>query len=199
MALHAALSAPPTPVSARTRLREASAADHARVDQVYSRFDLGRIEGYTAFLQAQSACVAPIEAAITAAAEQPGMIGANLLDWPHRQRAALLEADLHELGARGAPAALAPAINGPDALLGCLYVLEGSRFGGAMLRRRLPDGAPSRFLGGQGQPGAWRQLVEALDRRLTTPRRLDAAIHASRAVFQCFENAGRKALEQRHG
>lgn len=161
------------------------------MDEIYSRFDLGQPRAYRAFLEAQHACVAPLEDALGAAGA-----GELLADWPQRRRAPLLSADLADLGAASPAAAASPvALGSPAAMLGAIYVLEGSRFGGAVLARRLPPEAPARFLGGEADPAVWRALVAALDRHLHDPAALDAAVVAARAVFAAFAASGQLRLE----
>lgn len=179
--------------AARFELRQATAKAHAAVDEAYSTFDLAAPEGYQAFLRAQYACLAPLEAALTFA-------GAERLlpDWPSRRRAQLLEADLADLGAgAAAPPQLqgAPGLRLPAAIMGALYVLEGSRFGGTVLSRRVRPGMPVRFLAVGAEPGAWRALVAALDRHLTSDGALHVAVEAAHAVFTSFETAARMRRE----
>lgn len=177
---------------ARLRLRDATAADHAAVDAAYSRFDLTARAGYRAFLQAQYACVHPLEQALTQA--DAAMV---LPDWSSRRRAALLLADLTELGAepQGAVSRALPPLRNRAAVLGAAYVLEGSRFGGAMIARDLPAGSPARFLKAPAEPASWRALVAVLDRDLNTEPDMAAATDASRAVFAAFESAARSQTE----
>jgi heme oxygenase len=161
------------------------------VDEIYSRFDLRRPSGYRAFLQAQFDCFAPIEDVLAA-----GGVGELLQDWPQRRRAPLLIADLADLDAEPAPAAASPlSLTSIGAILGAVYVLEGSRFGAALLARRLPPTAPARFLGAVADPAAWRALVATMDRRLDDEDSLVAAVAAARAVFAAFAASGQLRLE----
>lgn len=172
-------------MSARTRLRADTQAEHERVDQLFSRFDLGTADGYAAFLTAQAAAFLPVEAALDEA-------GASdiVSDWPARRRGALLRDDLRALG-RPVPA------QGPDDcrlsgsadLLGALYVLEGSRLGGALLKRQVAPDRPRRFLDAPQLPGTWRSLLMLLDKELHRPEELRAAVGAARGVFRRFEAA----------
>lgn len=176
----------------RVRLREATAASHARVDSAYSAFDLTVTVGYRGFLQTQYACLEPLEARLTAAGAE-----SLLPDWSRRRRAALLAADLADLGVTE-PSDVCPLeidLSSVGARLGALYVVEGSRFGGLVMARKLPGGLPARFLRATGPPHAWRALVEALDRHLGSDHELRAATVAAQAVFAAFETAARLGLE----
>ena len=172
--------------SVRFRLREETSASHAAVDSLFARFNLGRTADYRDFLQIQYACLAPLETALDVAGAQ-----ALLPDWPARRRADLLAADLADLDTTPAPAAINPSLAGPAAIFGAIYVLEGSRFGGGVLARRLAPGAPARFLGAGADPAAWRALVSALDRQLVIEADIQTAVASARAVFAAFEAAGR--------
>ncbi len=119
-------------------------------------------------------------------------------------RAAALVADLHALGHRpGAhPALPATALlcgritdlaeQAPVALLGTLYVLEGSTNGGRLIadvaRRslNLPPGAGTDYLDphGPAQPERWRTFKAALDALVLGPADRDAVIAAACDAFR---------------
>jgi heme oxygenase len=116
---------------------------HHRIDQHPAlkpliRRDLTLAE-YTTALSALYAPVEGLEKVLSS-----GLVTLGV-DYPLIQRAALLKADLHQLGQRervGGPTA--PTPSGLASLVGMLYVLEGSRLGGAMIARHV-----SHVLGGQ--------------------------------------------------
>jgi heme oxygenase len=159
------------------------------VDQLFSRCSLSDPAGYRVFLLAQAEAFLGVEAALDA-----GGIERLLPDWPARRRADLLIADLADLGATAASREPI-SLDGDPALLGAAYVLEGSRLGGAVLKRSIPDGAPRRFLQAPQEPGAWRKLLALLDESLYEPRTIAAACEAANTVFLLFERAGRRHLE----
>ena len=178
-------------MSARVALRAATRADHERVDALYSRFDLTRAADYRRFLAAQAAAHIPVEEALDHA-------GAStvLPDWERRRRAELLRRDLDETGAEPSVAMLAPNFFGLPALLGGLYVIEGSRLGGALLKRGLPAGTSARFLDAPAEPGAWRRLIATIDTSIGAPDEIAAATSAAQAVFRLFEAAGHDVWER---
>ncbi len=180
-------SLPPT---VRFRLREATRPEHDAVDALYSRYDLTRRDDYADFLARQAAALLPVENALDLAGA-----GAILDDWPARRRAHLLTADLADLGAEPSRPIEPPPFTARAATLGGLYVLEGSRLGGAVLRRRLPPGAPMRFLSAPAPNGAWSRLVALLEHELGREADLVEAIAAARAVFSAFERAGSRDVE----
>lgn len=171
-------------------LRSATSAEHAEVDRLFSAFDLSQPAGYRAFLAAQAPAYLGIERSLDSA-------GAGRLvdDWPQRQRAALLHADLEDLGMEPRAEAAVLRFSSDPALLGGVYVLEGSRLGGALLARSIPPGAPARFLRAPAPPGAWRSLLRVLDDRLRSPSDLELAVDAARASFGCFAQAAAQQLE----
>lgn len=178
------------PVTPRAHLRAATRPDHEAVDRIFSQFDLARMDGYRSLLVAQASAHLAMEDAL-------GRAGAARLldDWPGRRRADLLRADLADLGAPTAPPVVPPGFAGESEIFGGLYVLEGSRLGGALLSSRVPPGAPARFLTAPQATGAWRKLVGLLDLRLACPSALEAAVRSARACFECFALAGRQELE----
>ena len=169
--------------SVRSSLRAATAEDHQRVDRAFSRFDWTRREGYARFLQAQAAALLPLERALDAGAGPSLGIG-----WAARRRGSALLADLDALGA-AAPLgeALAP-IARPAAALGTIYVLEGSRLGGSLIKRSVPTDFPAAFLA-PGPEGGWRALCAVLEARLAEDAALAEAIEAAREAFARFEQA----------
>lgn len=178
-------------MSARAALRAATRADHERVDALFSAHDLCSREGYRRFLERQAAAHLPVERAIDAA----GAV-AVVPDWAERRRAAQLRADLADLEASPAEQDFVLP-GGREAMLGALYVLEGSRLGGAVLRQRIPAGLPQRFLSAD-RPGAWRALTALLDRELGAPAALAEAIAGARSVFDCFARAANLHPEPCH-
>ena len=63
---------------------------------------------------------------------------ARTVDWPRRRRARLFADDLRTLGADGdGVRPVLPRVDGTDAALGRLYVLEGSTLGGTFIDRHL--------------------------------------------------------------
>jgi heme oxygenase len=181
---------PPSGAGARSVLRDATAEDHRRVDALYGACDLACDRHYRRFLVAHAAAFLPVEDAL----ERDG-IAAWLPDWHARRRGDALRADLAGLDERAPDAFAAPRYAGQAAALGAAYVLEGSRMGGARLRRALPHEAPQRFLGAPQPASSWRRLVETLEAALDTPAALAAAIASAREVFQLFEASGQHYLE----
>lgn len=175
--------------SARTTLRDLTHDNHGIVDGLFSKFDLTQRNGYRLFLTAQAAAFLPAEAQLEAAG-----VGRIVPDWPERRRGPLLLADLADLGARPDAPVAAPPLPSDAAVLGALYVLEGSRLGGQLLRRNLPDGAPCRFLAAETAPGAWRALTQHIDKALPGEAEQADAVAAARAIFDNFATAARQAL-----
>ena len=176
----------------RAVLRTETRAEHDRVDRLFSNFDLDRPDDYRRFLLAQAAAFLPAEAALDAAD------AATILDdWPGRRRSALIEADLAQLKETLPEQIPPPIFPSPASVMGGIYVLEGSRLGGALLKRDLPPECPRHFLDAAQQPGSWRKLLDKLDRLLYRPDDLEAAVKAAREVFQRFEAGGQRYLETR--
>jgi heme oxygenase len=171
-------------VTARAHLRAATAEAHERVDGLFTGYDLSDQARYGDFLVAQAAAFLPAEAAVSG-----GDIGTILPDWTARLRSALLLADLEELGRTAPPILSAPALTSPAALLGAAYVLEGSRLGGAYLRRAVPKELPVRFLAAPQPRGAWRDFLARLDRELAGDAALHGATQSALAIFRLFEEA----------
>lgn len=172
----------------RFALKAATAQAHERLDARFSRLDLAVRDDYIAFLRAQAGALVPVEAALDAA-------GAERVveDWLTRRRSGALLADLEQLGAIAPAAVPAPTLRSQTALLGAIYVLEGSRLGGAVLARTVPDTLPRRFLA-PGNPDAWRAFVRKLDEQLSSQADIEDAARAANAVFETFSSAASNIL-----
>lgn len=179
------------PTSARVALRSETAEAHERLDALFSRFDLSDRPGYAAFLQAQAGAFLAVEAALDCAGA-----GELLHDWEKRRRSEALLGDLRALALPHRPATSPVFVTEAD-ILGGVYVLEGSRLGGAVLRRTVPRSLPTAFLS-HGEPSAWRRFVEVLDQRLTSPADLSQAALVATSVFQTFETHATRILGAPH-
>ena len=174
-------------MKARAALRAATAEEHRKVDAAFSRFRLGDETGYRDFLLAQAAGFLPVEQAL-----DEGGAEAFLPDWLERRRGDLLRADLALLNVTlPEPFPVPTFISGKASMFGAIYVLEGSRLGGAVLKKTVPGHFPRRFLEARQAAGSWRNLLQALDDLLIRPGDLDAAITAAREVFARFEDGAR--------
>ena len=87
-----------------------------------------------------------------------------------------------------------PVFAGEAQVLGGLYVLEGSRLGGAMLIKTVSQGLPTAFLT-PGNPADWRAFISLLEVRLSLDEILAEAVSAALAVFAMFEQSARTQLE----
>lgn len=173
-------------VTARSLLRTATASAHDRVDQAFGAFDLSDRDDYRAFLIAQAGPLLSAEAAIDAFDPV-----ALLPDWPERRRAPLICADLADFNAP-TPQPEPFQVRSDAAALGVIYVLEGSRLGGALLARNVPMDLPARFIRCAPAPKRWQGLIEVLDHHLATPDQHKVAADAACAVFDLFWRSARQ-------
>lgn len=173
----------------RSILRDATAADHARLDARLGALDLCTIAGYRRFLEINAAAVLPLEQALLQAG-----VRELLPDWDNRARTGALLADL--AGVRGVPRRLdTPNVSDRFAMLGTLYVLEGSRLGAAYLIRTVRqcgDPVVSRntvFLGhGAGRP-FWPEYLTVLERHAGELLDEDDLVGPARCAFDLFARA----------
>ncbi len=180
-----AASPPAGRASPRFRLKAATAEAHDRLDALYSRYDLARPRDYGRFLQSHAIAFLPVEAALRDAGANDWIPG-----WAETMRSDGLRRDLAALSLAVPAPAVSPAFPTAPELLGGLYVLEGSRLGGAMLARTVAAGLPSRFLA-PGNAGAWRAFTLLIDARLQSSTDLAAAARSATAVFDLFERSAR--------
>ena len=180
--------------TARAILRDGTDAAHRALDARMAALDLSRRADLAALLRVNAAAHLPLEAALDAAREGQGP---DLADWPDRRRADALRADLAGLG-QGVPLPVTAALEAgwPERraeMLGVLYVLEGSRLGGAVLARAAGPGA-SRFLTHGAGQGLWPRLLPVLEAGLAAPAARAAALDAARATFAAFAAAASREM-----
>lgn len=169
-------------MSAHERLRAETRAAHERVDARFSGLDLKDPADYRRFLGLHAAAFLPLEQALTDAG------AARLVeDWQAMRRSDELVADLTDLGLTVPASPPPPTFAGDAELLGGIYVLEGSRLGGAVLRKTVDPAFPHRFLAHPQPPGRWRGLVALMERYLYQPVLLDSAVAAALGAFAYFE------------
>jgi heme oxygenase (biliverdin-IX-beta and delta-forming) len=175
-------------MSLRSALRAQTADCHAEVDALFGKFNLSETRDYEAFLRAHARAVPAVEKAL----EQAGIVEL-LPDWPERRRTALLLADMSELGELPPPPLPQPELGSEAALWGAVYVLEGSKLGGAMLAKSVPEHLPSRYLSPQGAKGSMRAFMDRLDSSGIDD--IEGAVAAARDVFDLFQKAAQLERE----
>ncbi|MCW1431460.1 biliverdin-producing heme oxygenase [Novosphingobium sp. JCM 18896] len=166
--------------SAVAHLRAATRVDHEQVDAAYGRFALDTRDGYRDFLTAH--------ARILPLAERLIDPGALVEGWHGRTQA--LHDDLAALGGEAPPEldfALPP---GAAARWGALYVIEGSRLGGAVLARSVPEGLPAAYLGARHGSGGWRDLLARLETAIGDEYAKAEA--GAKAMFGAYLEAARR-------
>lgn len=166
-------------ITCHLHLRLATRADHDAVDAAFGAFGFDTAETYRRFLTAHARILPAAERLTDPASLVPA--------W--RPRADLLAADLAALGsAMPEPVALAPPA-GIAERWGAIYVIEGSRLGGAMLARSVPAGLPTAYLSAAHPPGGWKRFLAALDAADTSATWRAAATRGARAMFASYRNA----------
>ena len=175
-------------MSLRNALRSGTSDCHAVVDRLFGRFDLSDRGRYGAFLSAHARVIPAAEQALTR-----GNIASLLPDWADRRRSEMLTADLSALGLTSPPPLDVADFSSEDELWGAVYVLEGSKLGGAILARQVPDTLPSTYIGHQGPKGAMKAFMERLDGATDIDE--DRAIATARSIFDHFRRAAEFELE----
>ncbi len=166
-------------LSTVARLRAATASDHDAVDAGFGRYDLTDAADYRAFLIAHAKALPAVEAWL---ATIPGLATV-------RSRETALAEDLAALG-EDMPAQMAFDV-APSAAAGwgAMYVVEGSRLGGIMLARSVPEGMPSAYLGSKHLSGEWRALLTAIDGEPADEAWVEQAIVGAKAAFDLYRRA----------
>lgn len=181
-------------LSARRALRDRTADLHAALDARLAATDFDDAASYAAFLRAQAPALFALEEMIEAAPL------ASIGDWPARRRAPAMRADLQLLGRAAPPPAESPAFEN-DALIGALYVLEGSRLGARHLvrvarasREPLIRAATAFLAHGEAEP-FWPGFLHFLKRREAQGLDAEALVAGARGAFGLFLAGAEAALQ----
>lgn len=181
------------PSAAHALLREATAADHARVDASFAEglHDASAYQRYVRGMHALLNCLEKSDAALAAAYATPR---------------ALLADDLTALGLN-APSPPPPLTFSDDhARLGARYVVEGSALGARLLQRQ------ARALGHSATQGAtflayhvdrgythWPRLMQALAPLDPASPEFQTVLHAAQQTFAlaatCFDPMGLAGMD----
>ena len=151
------------PSSLRSILKAATATEHAKLDAMLGAYDLAVLADYRRFLEINAAALLPLESALVAAGVRD-----LVPDWDRRARSRAILADLAAI--RGSARPFDPPIfTDRPAMLGTLYVLEGSRLGAAYLLKRIDRTADPRvraataFLGHGAGQHLWPAFLALLE------------------------------------
>ena len=172
-------------MSARAALRSATAAKHDAVDTAFGRFDLRDPGSYGRFLTTHARVLPALERALAACEALP----------PFPPRTELLRADLDSLGLVMPDMMSVARPRSEAAAFGALYVIEGSRLGGAVLAKQVPASLPRAYLSAIHGPGGWRAFGDRLDRAELHGGAgwLDSAVAAAAATFDLYLEAAEAA------
>ena len=173
----------------RSLLRDATAAEHARLDSRLGALDLCKAADYRIFLEINAAALLPLEQALVRAGVRD-----VLPDWDDRARTEAILRDLLRLG--GTPRLLdTPDLPDRSAVLGTLYVLEGSRLGAAYLLRKVRQcsdpivAGNTAFLShGAGRP-LWPSFLAVLENHADDLVDDEAVVEPARRAFSLFQQA----------
>lgn len=181
-------------MSLHAYLRLNTRAWHDRVDAAFEKFDLTTEPGYRSFLEAHAHVVPGCERHLVNSG-----CGTRFPGWTGDARTPALRSDLDTMGvAKPIPRALdqdqVPMSTADPALVGMMYVLEGSRLGGRVLARRVEMGSNARcrsatqYLSHDGGV-SWRSFLHRLETLEFTEVEIEAALAAAIEIFRLFERA----------
>ncbi|MGR3757360.1 MAG: hypothetical protein ACU0AT_09070 [Tranquillimonas sp.] len=172
----------------RDRLRNGTVSQHARVDRLFSRFDLGTGAGLVLFYRATLAATGAV-----ACASGPHRAEAERL---RDETIEALAGDLADLGGDPAPAPRAEALDATAVY----YVLLGSRLGKRLLERRWRMGAaaagPARYFALPDRKGDWRDLCRELSGRPARGAPADTILRDADRLFTIFADAAQTVIAE---
>ena len=180
-----------------TRLKLETAALHQQVEDRFRILDLTLTrQGYVQKLERLLGLHQPLEALIEPWADRLA------IDWDGRRKTHLLQADLEFLGrtpgeiAQLPNCAALPELNDLSAVLGCLYVLEGSTLGGRTIAKHLAQhlgvvpGQGASFFSSYGEAlmPRWRSFQQRVTELATSAAMEDRIVQSAQATFTSFGN-----------
>lgn len=169
----------PTPFPLRARLRAETGDAHERLDAALASYDLADPADYARFLAVHARALPALEGALAGRAPWPGWVPR----WP------ALAADLAALGHAPPPPLPFDAPASDAEAWGMLYVIEGSKLGGAMLARRVGPNLPAAYLGKGHGPGEWRDFLAAMETGVRSGRYASLAVAGANRAFTLFATA----------
>ena len=172
----------------RFALKAATDDLHAELDGRLSRLNLANEDDYRRFLRFHGRTVPSVEENLA-----DGGLDELIPGWSGWRRTPAIMADLAALGEPVPALSGLPKNNSRAELLGTAYVLEGSRLGGRILRKRVGNQLPVSFLDQTGSNEAWPALIAVLDRSLYSESLLKDAKAAARRCFTLFLDVAREA------
>ena len=140
---------------------------------------------YADYLSRQWLLHAPLERALGLYLD-PATVSERLL------KTAWLESDLRAMGQHlPTPRTIEVNLDGRDAAIGALYVLEGATLGLRSVVRRLPDTHPARqgagrYMAAYGEQTGERWAMFLRQLEATAPSGWPSACQAAQATFACF-------------
>lgn len=167
-------------------------------EQIEKSIDLGAAlvstDAYSVFLTGYLGLYRPFEEQLSRQAVRVR----EAAGWPEGSRVKLLEADLQSLGMslqeiQAVPDCVEfPVLEERDAMMGALYVIEGSQLGGQYIYRQVKEklaldkesGAAFFYGSGEGTGSEWKQFLECLEALVEDPQ---LATDAAVAMFHAFE------------
>lgn len=180
--------------SRRAQLRETTSQAHASLDRMVGSFD--SFATYRTYLRGISAFRETVEGRL-ASTVWPEQCDS----WRAEMFSGLIADDLRDLGVMPQPSVDAPDLEqSPEALLGMLYVLEGSALGARVLyqrARRLGFSADfgARHLAAQSRRSdRWPAFLALLENAGAID--MERVANASRATFKTAEQAFRQASHE---
>ncbi|WP_420384078.1 biliverdin-producing heme oxygenase [Novosphingobium sp.] len=167
-------------------LRAATRSNHDAVDAAFGASELTSRNGYRNFLLAHARVVPLVERLLAPS---------DMIDGWEGRTAALFQ-DLAALGLERPREIDFVLPDGEAARWGALYVVEGSRLGGAMLVRGVPEGLPTAYLADVHGHGKWRELLAALDAAEQDMVWRQDAVAGAKAMFGAYLLATRIDAEE---
>ena len=168
----------------RQQLRRLTASAHARVDDGFSVLDLADRRDYVAYLSSHFLAYDALRGALPQGHWLSGIV---------TEVHAELRADLWRLAALGALPDHWPRLDHAPHPMGVAYVLCGSHFGKAVLRRawqRSGDDAvlsAGRYLTSDVLKRGWEELMRSMALAPADPDGLDAVVAGAEETFVLFE------------
>jgi heme oxygenase (biliverdin-IX-beta and delta-forming) len=163
-------------------IKQSTSVRHAKVDELFSAFNLTERESYVGFLRAHAQALIPLEMILSGDFGLPRWVprGPTLLN------------DLEALKSSGDikfRGQMCSGLSHQGSRFGVLYVLEGSRFGAAVLKGRLASRLPCDFLSAKADSGQWPNLLSAIECAAAEPIWLDHFLLGARVAFDLFAAA----------
>lgn len=179
----------------RLALREGTKDEHQSIEKVMPFFRPGFTkEEYVDLMRANRGFYLPLERKLMASE----YLKSKGFDYEARMKSTMIDKDLKALNTTAGQDECTdlPELDSAEAILGCLYVLEGSTLGGQVISKQIqeklnitPETGGAFYNSYGPQIGMqWQSFIKFLGAEVVSPEKIEPTVTAAKKTFKAMEN-----------